>query len=67
MASLDSVRTQKPVRFRKARSDARLAAIQETIETKLGLPTGCVRIIAPSGRKMRKDATVRRLKNEWNG
>lgn len=59
-------RAQHPIRFRKARADARIETIQAEIEEKYGLPPGSVKIMMPSGRKQRRDTTVRRLKENWN-
>lgn len=58
-------RTQKPKRFKKANSNARLAALEETIEDMMGLPSGCVRFVTPGGRKVRSDATVGTLRAHW--
>jgi hypothetical protein len=59
-------RAQNPIRFRKARADATIQTLQAEIEAKYGLPTGSVKIVMPSGRKQRRDATVRRLKENWD-
>jgi hypothetical protein len=58
-------RTQSPRRFRRAHSNARLGALQETVETMLGLPSGSVRFVRPNGDKVRSDATVATLRASW--
>lgn len=60
-----SIRTAKPTRFRKARSDASVSSIEQTIEKKFGLPGGSVKLVYPSGRKARMDATVGSLLAHW--
>jgi len=60
-----SIRAAKPIRFRKARSDASVSSIVQTIEKKLGLPSGSVKLVYPSGRKARIDATVGSLLAHW--
>lgn len=59
-------RTQTPTRYRRANSNARLAAIQEKIEEMMGLPAGCIRFVRPDGAKVRSDATVRTLRAHWD-
>lgn len=59
-------RNQVPSRFRKVKSSAKLAGVQHTIETLMGLPTGCVRFVMPAGRKVRSDATIETLKAHWS-
>lgn len=59
-------RMQHPIRFRKARADATIATLQAEIETKYGLPPGSVKFVMPSGRKQRRDSTVRCLKENWD-
>jgi hypothetical protein len=58
-------RVQTPARYRKAKADAKLATIQETVEKLMGLPSGCVRFVTPAGKKVRSDATVRTLRAHW--
>lgn len=65
MTMMHNTRVQNPIRFRRARSDASLGTLQAEIEKKFSLPPGSVRIVRPDGRKMRSDATVRRLKAVW--
>ena len=60
-----STRSQNPTRFRKARSDATIESIQRTLENKFGLPSGSVKLVYPSGRKARADATVASLVAHW--
>jgi hypothetical protein len=56
---------QQPLRLRKFRGDASIQSVGETIEKKLGLPSGCIRIVNPSGRRIRADATVDTLWQHW--
>jgi hypothetical protein len=58
-------RNPKASRYRKARSDASVESIQQTIEEEFGLPQGSVRLINPNGRKIRSDATVGTLVSNW--
>jgi hypothetical protein len=58
-------RTQNPKRFRRAKANGRLAALQETIEEMMGLPAGCIRFVTPAGRTIRSDATVATLRAHW--
>lgn len=60
-----SSREQTPTRYRKARSDATIESIQRTLEDKFGLPSGSVKLVYPSGRKARADATVGSLVTHW--
>ena len=59
-------RKQIPSRFRQARSDASIASVQAEIAKKYNLPRDAVRLISPTGRKMRADATVGRLRKRWD-
>lgn len=59
------IREQKPSRYRKARRDATIDAMQRTIERKFGLPNGCIKMIYPSGRKVKVDASVGSLISYW--
>lgn len=58
-------RKQTPTRFRKAKSSARLAGVQATIEDMMGLPIGSIRFVTPDGRTVRSDAMVRTLRAHW--
>ncbi len=58
-------RTQNPIRFRKARSDARIGSVQVVIEKKLGVPVGSVIFVGPDGRPLRRNSTISRLKAKW--
>jgi hypothetical protein len=58
-------RKQTPVRFKRARSDGSLGSLQRLIERIFGLPQDSVRIVFPTGRKMRSDATVGSLRRIW--
>lgn len=58
-------RPQSAKRYRKARSDASIESIQQTIEKEYGLPPGCVKLVKPNGKKIRADATVGTLCKKW--
>lgn len=62
---MSKTRTQNPTRFRQARSDATVQSMQDWIENRLGLPAGSVRIVTPTGRKARSDASIGRLRDRW--
>lgn len=57
----------KAKRYFNARSDASVASLQQTIETQFGLPLGSVRLLRPSGRAKRSDATIESLRSDWEG
>lgn len=59
-------RRVKPIRFKVLRVDGSIASAQRTIEKKLGLPPGSVRLVYPSGRKARSDAKVGALLRRWD-
>jgi len=50
-------REMKPIRFKVLRVDSSIAKAQETIENRLGLPSGSVRLVNPNGRKARASTT----------
>lgn len=56
---------ETPKRFRVARSDATIEVIQRRIQKDYGLPVGSVKLVYPSGRKARADATVGALLRNW--
>jgi hypothetical protein len=58
-------REMKPIRFKVLRIDSSIATAQETIESRLGLPSGSVRLVNPNGRKARADRTVGALLRYW--
>ena len=60
------VRNDVPTRFRKFRDDASIASVQRTLARISGLPNGSVKIIYPSGRKVRTDSDVSKLKKYWD-
>ena len=66
MAKADRA-SEKPKRYRVARSDASIDTILKKIERDYGLPAGSVKLIYPNGRKARSDATVGTLLKRWNG
>lgn len=56
---------ESPRRYRGLRADGSIAAAHRTIETTFGLPEGSVRLVYPSGRKARSDATVGAFLRHW--
>lgn len=58
-------RHQKPTRFRRCRSDATLEALRRTFARIMGIPPEALLIVAPSGRKVRRDASVAHLRQLW--
>ena len=59
-------RRVKPIRYTRLHDDGSIASAQRTIETKLQLPKGSVRLMYPSGRRARVDSTVGALKRQWS-
>jgi hypothetical protein len=59
--------SERPIRLRRFRGDASIQTVGDTIERKLGLPIGCIRIVTPSGKRIRSDATVDALWQRWDG
>jgi hypothetical protein len=60
-------RELKPIRFKVLRVDSSIAGAQQTIERRLGLPSGSVRLVNPGGRKIRSDSSVGTLLHNWEG
>lgn len=58
-------RKVKPIRYTRLHDDGSLANAQRTIEKKLKLPKGSVRLVYPGGRRARSDSTVGALKRRW--
>jgi hypothetical protein len=58
-------RKVKPIRYTRLHDDGSLKSAQRTIERKLKLPTGSVRLVYPGGRRARSDSTVGALKRRW--
>ncbi len=58
-------RKAKAIRYTRLHDDGSLANAQKTIEEKLKLPKGSVRLVYPSGRRARSDSTVGKLKRRW--
>ena len=56
---------ETPKRYRSANANAWIETIQATIEEEMRLPEGSVRLVYPSGRKARSDATVGSLRRRW--
>lgn len=56
---------QKPIRYRKVKSQCSIKSAAATVEANFGLPAGSVKLVRPDGRKMRSNATVRALRAAW--
>lgn len=54
-----------PIRYNALRVDASVESAECTIERKLKLPTGSVKLVYPSGRKARRDSTIGALLDHW--
>jgi hypothetical protein len=54
-----------PRRFRAARDDSTIGALESEIEKIFDLPSGCIKIVGPDGKDKRSDATVKSLRAEW--
>ncbi|MDO8268116.1 MAG: hypothetical protein Q7T32_09845 [Moraxellaceae bacterium] len=59
-------RSAHGLRFRRARSDASVGRIRETIEKMFGLPEGSVQLCGPDKSPLRADARIRTLRRRWN-
>lgn len=58
-------RKAKPIRYTRLHDDGSIESAQRTIEKKLKLPRGSVRLVYASGRRARFDSTVGALKRRW--
>lgn len=56
---------EKARRFRDARSDGRVGALEKRIARDYGLPPGSVRLVGRDGKDKRSDAKVKSLLSEW--
>lgn len=61
----DNSKKFKAKRYFSARSDASVGSLQRTIEKQFGLPDGSVRLLRPSGRSKRSDASIASLRDDW--
>lgn len=61
----ENSRMQTAKRYRRGRDDASIESISNQIEKMFDLPKGCVVITKMNGRKMRSDALLRSLRNDW--
>ena len=59
-------RIVKAIRYIRLHDDGSIANALRTIERKLQLPKGSVRLIYPNGRRARSDSTVGALKRRWD-
>jgi hypothetical protein len=51
---------------RAARTDAYVETIERKIERDFKLPSGCVKLVRPNGRKFRSDASIQAVLKAWN-
>lgn len=58
-------RKETPKRFRKAKADATASAFQSKLEKMFDLPAGCIKLVYPSGRKVRTDSTIGAVRAHW--
>ncbi|MFW5955717.1 MAG: hypothetical protein ACOCSK_03150, partial [Rhodothermales bacterium] len=58
-------REDTPLRYRKLKANGTVGSAEQTIEEMLGLPTGSVRIMNPSGRDARSDKQIGTLRSDW--
>lgn len=58
-------RISSPTRFRVARADASVGSICNKIEEVFGVPEGSVKLCAPDGRPLRRDAKISTLRRRW--
>lgn len=58
-------RRQNPIRFRRCRSDARIASADGMATDLLGLPVGSLRFVAPDGHIVPSTITIGRLRRIW--
>jgi hypothetical protein len=65
MTRAETRKLETPSRFRAVRSDASIDSIQKKIEGVFRLPTGSIKLVYPSGRKARADATVGAFLRNW--
>ena len=56
----------KARRFRSARIDCKVGALESEIAKVFGLPRGCIKIVGRDGKDKRSDATVHNLLAEWD-
>ncbi|UXI03025.1 hypothetical protein [Photobacterium sp. TY1-4] len=61
----DIVKSAAYIRYRAARSDARVGSIRRTIEEVFGLPEGSVALCGPDKRSLRADARIGTLRKRW--
>ena len=59
-------RKMTPIRFKALRNDASIEAAHSIIENTFRLPIGSVKLVHPSGRKVRADGTVGSLLKSWD-
>lgn len=57
--------SEKPGRYRVARSDAKVAIIRQKIEQLFGLPEGSVALCGPDGRALKGNAFIKTLRRRW--
>jgi hypothetical protein len=57
---------EEAIRYRTLRADAKIGSVTADLERKLGLPSGCIQLHKPNGKKIRQDATIGTLRDQWN-
>lgn len=57
--------SEKPGRYRVARSDAKIAVIRQRIEQLFGLLEGSVALCGPDGRALKGNAFIKTLRRRW--
>jgi hypothetical protein len=53
-------------RFRRVRKNASVGSAQRSIAREMGLPEGSIKLVLPSGRKARADASVASLRGKYD-
>jgi hypothetical protein len=66
MKKADGHAAVKARRFRSARVDGKIGALESKIAKVFGLPRDCIKIVGRDGKDKRSDATVNSLLAEWN-
>lgn len=61
----DIAKSAAYIRYRAARSDAKVGSIRRTIEEVFGLPEGSVALCGPDKRSLRADARIGTLRKRW--
>jgi len=65
MAKVKKNSERPALRKNVIRRDATIDRAEREIERVMGLPSGCIRLVLPSGRKARTDKLVGSLLSDW--